>query len=648
MLPFHFRLPFACLLVAGAMSFFSGLARAVESDQALPLAYGWNAVCLRVAPVNADGGAKNVEEVFRSTQFSVDQVARLTRAVGSAQFSTDQQTLFNQGGWDLWKATAASGENPSIAVHANSSYLVHVAPLAGQTKADGDPAGTLTIRGAVAFARPDWTKGSYNLVGFGVLGAPTFSALLSASGIALDFASGGAPPVLKLEAGGDWVGVKGSDAVEDGRAYWVNVPYSLAGKGYAGPVAVDFAGAALGTFDFGPGPGTLQIANASQLFTPREITFSSLEPKGGAGHQVTLRRVYPEASSNGADDLRVVALEPVPNQLSWQAKTADLSAGWSAATVAPGASTTVTLGASRNWTSGSSEREQLFRIEVDLGGGAVYYYLPLRGANPDLPPTGTAPPGYQFAGLWLGQVLLDSVTSLAVAGAPKQAASSQAPLRILIHVDAEGHPSLLSHVMLMRTKTASPLVASAPVLVVDETQIPQFEGIQERAGKRVGIRYETASFDMPRDLRAAAQPASVISTIKTQKGYTANSQVTDGDVSNYFSLDTRGSRPPDLPEIYYLSWPLRGQLGAVTSLSTDLPLSLDPYHRSNPFRHAFHPQHGTGYAISRTFQITFDAAQEPGMLTGTYRETTSGLARQPLVSSGRIALRRVSNVPVLH
>ena len=115
--------------------------------------------------------------------------------------------------------------------------------------------------------------------------------------------------------------------------------------------------------------------------------------------------------------------------------------------------------------------------------------------------------------------------------------------------------------------------------------------------------------------------------------------VSDADVTAYFSLDSRTSRPPDLPELYHLSWPLEGQLGVGKTLGTSsaAPLTLDPFHRTNPFRHAFHPQHGVGYPISRRFSLTVEASPDPTLLTGTYQETTLGLARQDLVAEGTLS-----------
>ncbi|MGI9241533.1 MAG: hypothetical protein ACR2RV_12080, partial [Verrucomicrobiales bacterium] len=75
-------------------------------------------------------------------------------------------------------------------------------------------------------------------------------------------------------------------------------------------------------------------------------------------------------------------------------------------------------------------------------------------------------------------------------------------------------------------------------------------------------------------------------------------------------------------------------------------LNVDPYHRSNPFRHAFHPQHGTGIRVSRSLSMTFDDSNDDGQLTGTFTESLVGLTNlaAPLMASGPLILRRVSTI----
>jgi hypothetical protein len=305
----------------------------------------------------------------------------------------------------------------------------------------------------------------------------------------------------------------------------------------------------------------------------------------------------------------------------------------------------------RNWSSGLDLREHLYRVSVSLDGGSTYCYLPVSATNADLSAApGSTAPASQFTGLWAGQIILNSVTSLGTAGSPVQATASELPMQIFIHVDSAGQARLVPRSILMQTKTASPDIAPTQVLVVDETRIPYLDGVQQRAdGTRVGLRLETVTFDLPRDLSAAHLSASLRSKVATAQGIANPASVTDADVSAYFSLGTLTSRPPDLPETYYLTWPLDGQLGLGRTMGTGAssPLTLDAFHRSNPFRHAFHPQHGAGYTVSRSFSITFDAAPDPTILTGTYQETTRGLARQDIVSKGGISLRRITTADTL-
>ena len=653
----RFRPLFQFLIVCWAAAQTCSLASAASFSQTLQLRYGWNAVWLEVGPVAADGQALTCEQVFQSDDFLVDRVASPVGEIGTAEFTSDPESLFNQGGWDVWAANPQSGETANVAIRANHAYLVHVSPKTGSAQ-DGSPAGVLTVQGEVVFYRPAWTKGEYNLVGFGVQGAPTFASLMAGSGVTVDGPLGAAANVQKLNsATGAWESVKGTDVVQSGQAYWINVPFTLVGNGWSGPVETDFSGAVSGAWNFGSGPGSLAVLNPADLaadpvlMTPGELTFSNLEGSGGAAHQISITRLAAAGTDSGANDLQLWALEAVPQELKWQTQAVDWLAGWQVANVAAGGSRSITVGVRRNWSSGLNFREHLYRVSVSLSGGSVYRWLPVRAINADLSPTpGSTAPASPFAGLWAGQIILNSVTSLGTAGSPVQATASELPMQIFIHVDSAGQARLVPRSILMQTKTASPDITPTQVLVVDETRIPYLDGVQERSdGTRVGLRLETVTFDLPRDLSAAHLSASLRGKVATAQGVANPADVADADVLAYFALASRSSRPPDLPETYYLSWPLDGQLGVGRTMGTGAssPLTLDAFHRSNPFRHAFHPQHGAGYTVSRSFSITFDAAPDPTILTGTYQETTRGLSRQEIVSKGGISLRRISTADTL-
>ena len=344
-----------------------------------------------------------------------------------------------------------------------------------------------------------------------------------------------------------------------------------------------------------------------------------------------------------ADRLRLFEIVPDADLKQYQV-TGQINS-FSGGSIAGGGTEIVTLGAHRNWNSGSRAQENLYQIRIDNQTFLV-------SSKP--PQTRIClwglwdPPSPQFTGLWVGEVALDNVSSLTEAGAPKQAATTKLPLQVILHVDTNGATSLLSHVMLMQTKTADDTINADMVLVVDETKIPFFEGIEERGGKRVGRRLETVSFDMPRITDLATQTNLLDDVVAETPGFTNVAQVAESNLVAF--INSRSSRPPDLVESYHLTWRMRGGVGPGNGVETpsDKPLTQDPFHRSNPFRHAFHPQHGAGLPIERTIRMGFDDTLEAGRLTGLYEETTTGLTKMPIQTQGRFVLERVTEVGVLH
>ncbi|MFN5962594.1 MAG: hypothetical protein ACK5CW_14015, partial [Verrucomicrobiota bacterium] len=447
-----------CVALIGTFLMMSA-GHAAEVNQTIALKYGWNAVWLEVGPVNEKGEAKNCSEVFKSGDFEIDRVASPIGQIGTAEFTSDPENLFNQGGWDVWVSNPESGESDEIAVRADHAYLVHVVTKEGTQ--NGQAAGGLSLRGTVGFYRPEWAKGSFNLVGFSVQGAPTFASLMAGSGIVVDGPPSEVPNFQTLNpATGGWQAVKGADVVESGRAYWINVPYTFRGAGWSGPVETDFPGAVTGSLGFGSGPGSLTVVmnpvdpESTALLSPAELTFSSLEKAGGDAHQVTVHRLAPAESDPGVGDLGFHALEPVPQSLRWTTQPIDFLAGWQAASLDPGKSRSVTVGVRRNWTTGLNFREHLYRISVSLDGGSVYRYLPVTASQPDLPSDATeTAPANAFTGLWFGQIVLGNVTSLGNAGAPVQPTPSQLVMQIFIHVDEAGQSRLVPRSVLMQTKT---------------------------------------------------------------------------------------------------------------------------------------------------------------------------------------------------
>ena len=141
-------------VVLCGLGFLVTAGSAAEADQTLALKYGWNAVWMEVGPVNDKGEAKKCSEVFKSNDFVIDRVASPIGRIGTAEFTSDPESLFNQGGWDVWVSNPESGESDEIAVRADHAYLVHVVTKEGTQ--NGQAAGGLSLRGTVGFYRPEW------------------------------------------------------------------------------------------------------------------------------------------------------------------------------------------------------------------------------------------------------------------------------------------------------------------------------------------------------------------------------------------------------------------------------------------------------------------------------------------------------------
>ena len=108
-------------------------------------------------------------------------------------------------------------------------------------------------------------------------------------------------------------------------------------------------------------------------------------------------------------------------------------------------------------------------------------------------------------------------------------------------------------------------------------------------------------------------------------------------------------RPSTLQEAYDLTLLCDGALGAGKTVQTITgTLSLDGFHRSNPFRHAYHPKHTKGPSIIRELSIVFDPDQAvPDRLLGTYEEEITGLTKSTITLTGTIKLERISSVDTL-
>ena len=616
-------------------------------DQTIDLGAGWNAIWLDVSPIylanDPNGGevgeAMRVEHAFdTATNTTITKVATPAKPIGTAEFISDASGIsFNQEEWDVWQSTSELGFNSLMVIRGYRGYVVYVDDVSGLT---------LTVPGKARFFVPDWEPDSYNLVGFSLSGPITFDEFFGPS-----FPRHPTNQIFSLEPGGDWVAVDPSDDMGANKAFWI---FSNGPSKYAGPVSVSFQNID-GGIDFGDGPGNVEIDNPQAgtggeddtiFVTLRDLVLTNIS---SVAQPLSLVKAIPSTTGTSEpsaldDDLRVYDIEYQPESLLRQVglgQVTDLDFG----SIPELSTEVVTLAAYRSWTDGDRDRRNLYKIQFEHH----YFWLPMLAENSDIVEDVLGTPDATYQGLWIGQVNLDAVSSITEDGNPVRPATSVAPARVIVHVDESGAPSLLSHVMFMETRTADEAIQPDPLLVVDEEKIPFFEGVETRGGKRIGRRIETISYDMPRKIDIVTQADLLDDVVNASEIDDINeeAEVTEADIENF--INSRSSRPIDLEEKYHLVWPLQGAVapGVVVGTSEGLPLLLDPFHRSNPFRHTFHPRHRAGFAIERAITISFDDDFGAGRLEGDYQETVTGLIAQPLVTRGRITLERVSDVGVL-
>ena len=629
-------------------------------DQTITLQEGWNAVWLEVSPVTDEGLPKTAEDVFvfeseETDPETITNVLSPKPLYGTAEvFAASPEAtdaLFNQAEWEQWSPSEEEGGEEDWMVTGNRAYLIEASRNS-----------SITISGEVTFHPPSWAPDRYNLIGFGLSGSPSFEQFFDAAGDTHPVTSDTFGYRL-VATTGEWVAISSADEMISNEAYWI---FASGPSNYMGPVSVDFDGASSGTLAFGDPDDVVEVGTGqSALELDLEtITFTAVAGDTSADYEPVLDLI-----TRDDEGLTLRIVTPSPTDLGYNlgnlvdtslGETASPSALFDPALTGTPSSAYLTLGAARNWETGTAGRTNIYRLSTGTTGAS--FWLPVSATLSSLELATDLLPGEDTsrAGLWVGEVSLSAVTSLVEDGAPVRDATAPAPLQILLHSDGEGEVHLLSQVTLMQTRTADPATPSEPVLVVDPAQIPFFEGIKERNGKQVGVRLESVAFDMPRssayadhpDLGTAMQAEAISST--TTWGDAATYQ--DGIDEQTFpaALDSylafTSGRPSTLQEVYTFKLLLEGDLGEGKTVRTSstAPLILDQFHRSNPFRHAFHPKHAKGPKITRELSLVFDSTQSiSDRLTGTYTEDVSGLTKSTLTLTGDLVLKRVSGVATL-
>lgn len=591
------------LLAAGLALGASTAAHATTLvTQSLELNAGWNAVWLEVQPTNDLPAV-----VFQD--LDLEQAWTFRHRLPAVDFIRDpDEPVWNRDEWLNWipAARPESIANTLFAIPGHRAYLLKLAS-----------AGTLTVTGTPALRPLPWAPDAFNLRGFPVdPGAPpTFRDFFRHAPAHFDTTANAPRAIHTLGPTGAWQPVAPTDLMRSGTAYWV---FSQGGSDFTAPfeVRIEEGGDAL---EFGRHVLQLTLQGLNRRTTPVHATLEQLDPPAVPA---LAHAVFSPAEGTTWNNLPTLVPQDVPpgDLRSWR--------------LAP-----------RRQSLTSPSYASLFEIRDNLG---TRHFVPVTFERLNVI---ADDPARRQAGLWIGIASVSAVSeahsgtlvtnAVASDGTPLSIertgispnptpTRSAFPLRVLIHVDADGTARLLREVTQMwedgtyRLDAEGRREPDSPgrfVLVTDPARLSRFKGVEIRGDAITGRRFSSVGFDFP------------------------------------------GSGPGNADNFVTLS----GTFAAGATVSGSI--HLDASFPTNPFRHRYHPDHDNlderftdfraeAYAVTRAFSLELsdtdpgDGPSSPdygyGQLAGTYRETVTGLHRQPIHAEGTFRLRRISEVAILN
>ena len=590
-------------LWAGLLLALSGTVEAQWTTQRIELDAGWNTVFLHVQPEPSD-----CDTIFAQAPFRAEMVRRYKNAFSSVQYVADPSGIIDrEAEWLTW--VPADEEYGFIRnlhrLEVGKAYLLKLPDTSSNVVWElvGKP-----LNKDIA-----WRANAFNLVGFQVNDSapPTFSAFFSASSALSN------QPIYRLDKAGRWREELHPDTalLRDGEAFWIR---ARGHSDYQGPVRVETE---MNTgLDYGSKlvQRALRIHNPSTRAQRLRLTLLPSQPAppsaGEAAGDVLLS--YRRRDWTGEEPCweDMTHAEPI---------TVDVGAGerWEGMFAVRRADMLPT----EPGTHGNFY-QSLLLITNDTGSLRFTVPVSAEGLR-TLKPDGTSV--HPYAGLWKGYAEIDRVSMPSPEASAPLKTKSTFPLRLILHVDAQGKAHLLPNVVLMwKDGTLKPdpqnpavEIVDTPgrfVLVTDEALIPRFKGVTLRDGEQVGRRISSIVFGMGEPL------------------------------------------------------PLEGNSGDPRLLGKELrgALSTDHDDRLNPFKHLYHPDHDNldprfekklaegkeSFSVERELSLVFARDPEEGclpgwgddQLSGTYRETIRGIHSQPIRVEGVFRLYQMSGVDRLN
>ena len=421
----HFRLLFLlCALVLPSLP-----ARAEWRTESYSLRPGWNAIYTMVDASyttldNLLAAYPSIVEVWRWQPELVDP-----RQPGNVQAPPVGVE------WSVWKAGEAD-ESTFTSLSPNYGYLVHVNDTAQPL--------TLQITGRAVIPEVRWRGDGLQLAGFPVIASgasPTFSSYLAPAGFSL-----GGAQILRYNGGPilqntNPLSINPSvTRITRGQAYWINVQKF---SRYYGPLSVDISTGA--SIDFGTKSQVVNVVLTNQTTTTLGVSISTV-------------------SSDPAPNGQPFVTGSVPLNVEVDAETAYTPLTSRTLSIPAGGVIAIRTVVNRALMGGASGNHfgSLLKLSTTTGLAGEDLYLPV-----------TADYG-PLSGLWIGEAQITQVGSVVLRyardaqgntvygsdGKPQvledlttpgsattlPGVSTAYPLRVIMHVDASGQATLLSHV----------------------------------------------------------------------------------------------------------------------------------------------------------------------------------------------------------
>lgn len=561
---------FSCLVVLASFAsilslFTASTAHAQWRTETYSLKGGWNSIYLHgAAPTGT------IESLLDSGDaLKILEIWRWNPNPNQVQFNESPQIPTpGTPEWSVWRR-----DDP-----AESTLSTLTAPSAYLIKCDGLATASLSVPLTLSPLPPDtaWVRNGANLLSFPTLqtgnvwpsfGAyfASFPAAIAANTAVYKYVGGPLGPVNPIQ-----VFSPVTESLVRNQAYW-----------FDSKVVGDFHG-----------PLDISLSTASGLTFGRDgsLVTARIRNRTAAPISITLTPVNSDAAPTGETPIS----GPVPLSLRTFNTTTllydetPITAALTQA-IAPQTTAEITFGINRAAMS-AAEPDALFAsfLRVTESSSLMDVYLPATALKGTL------------AGLWVGDIILDGVTSL-VPGSVDTTTPRPFPLRTILHVadDASSTTRLLSQVFIGQLDTAG----NPPGLCTSESRLFP-------AGKATSQRLTAAHLPLDQVIATGNGSVSVPGVL------TRTVTIPFNDPTNPFVHQ------------YHPDHDNKNPRGA------NLPAGIESFN------------------ISRDCTFTFTAAPPTGSTTssgwgsriigGTYSETITGLHKNPITLTGTFELRRAS------